>query len=201
MPQPNTQPNPVTRLMPPQLLEARLLPNSFNAETRTVDVGWGVGARVRRYDYWNERYYDEELSMEPGAVDMSRLQSGNAAVLADHGVWSIRNQIGVVDGATLASGEGLATLRMTGRDEWAGIVGDIHAGIIRNVSVGYTVQEYLVIEVPGEVPVYRAIKWRPHELSFVTVGADASASISSTAMIVCWAIERWLRAAYSFSSS
>lgn len=176
MPQPTQQLNNVTRLMPPQLMEARLLPNSFNAETRTVDVSWGVGARVRRYDYWNERYYDEELSMEPGAVDMSRLQSGNAAVLADHGVWSIRNQIGVVDGATLASGEGLAKLRMTARDEWAGIVDDIHGGIIRNISVGYTVQEYLVVEIPGEVPVYRAIKWRPHELSFITIPADASAS-------------------------
>ena len=32
-------------------------------------------------------------------------------------------------------------------------------------------------------------------------GDEASASISSTAMIVCWAMERWLRAAHSFNSS
>jgi len=169
----------VVRLMPPQLLEGRLLANSFDAEARTIDVSFGVGARVRRYDYWNGRYYDEELSMEPGAVDMSRLQSGKAAVLADHNVWTIRNQIGVVKGAHLASGEGLANLRMTERAEWADIVEDIRNDIICNVSVGYTVQRYEVEEIPGGIPVYRAVEWRPHEISFVTIPADASASTRS----------------------
>lgn len=176
MPQPNPQTDNVTRLMPPQLLEGRLLANSFDQETRTIDVSFGVGARVRRYDYWSGRHYDEELSMDPGAVDMSRLQSGNAAVLADHGIYSIRNQIGVITGATLAGGEGLAKLRMTERAEWADIVSDIRDDIIRNVSVGYTVQSYEVEEVPGGIPVYRAVAWRPHEISFVTVPADATAN-------------------------
>ena len=180
MPQPNPQPSNVTRLMPPQLFEARLLPNSFNPETRTIEVVWGVGARVRRYDWWEGRYYDEELSMEPEAVDMSRLESGNAPVLRDHSTWSIEDQIGVVDSATLAGGEGRAMLRLSEREDLAGIVGDIRAGIIRNISIGYTVQRYQVDEVPGSVPVYRAVEWRPHEISFVTVPADAAASVRSS---------------------
>lgn len=180
MPQPNPQPSNVTRLMPPQLFEARLLPNSFNPETRTIEVVWGVGARVRRYDWWEGRYYDEELSMEPDAVDMSRLESGNAPVLRDHNTYSIQAQIGVVDSATLASGEGRAMLRLSEREDLAGIVGDIRAGIIRNISIGYTVQRYQVDEVPGSVPVYRAVEWRPHEISFVTVPADAAASVRSS---------------------
>ena len=179
MTQPTQTTDNVTRLMPPQLLEGRLLANSFDAEARTIDVSFGVGARVRRYDYWNGRYYDEELSMEPGAVDMSRLQSGKAAVLADHNIWTIRNQIGVIKGAQLANGEGLANLRMTERAEWADIVEDIRNDIICNVSVGYTVQRYEVEEIPGGIPVYRAVEWRPHEISFVTIPADASASTRS----------------------
>lgn len=173
-------PDNITRLMPPQLMEARLLPNSFNAETRTIEVVWGVGARVRRYDFWEGRYYDEELSMQPGEVDMARLESGNAPVLRDHGTYSIDNQIGVVDSATLASGEGRAFLRLSERADLAGIVGDILGGIIRNISVGYTVQRYQVDEVPGQIPLYRAVEWRPHEISFVTVPADASASTRSS---------------------
>lgn len=169
----------VTRLMPPQLLEARLLPDTYNADTRTIEVSWGKGVRVRRFDWWEGRYYDEELSMDTGAVDLTRLESGNAAVLADHGTWSIRNQIGVVDSASIESGEGRAVIRLSEREDIAGIVGDIRAGIIRNISVGYTVQRYQIDEKPGEVPVYRAIEWRPHELSFVTVPADASASTRS----------------------
>jgi len=180
MPQPNTQPSNVTRLMPSQLMEARLLPETYNAETRTIEVTWGKGVRVRRFDWWEGRYYDEELSMEAGAVDMSRLESGNAAVLADHGTWSIRNQIGVVDGATIVSGEGHATLRLSEREDISGIVQDILAKIIRNISVGYTVQRYQIDEAPGEVPVYRAVEWRPHEIGFVTVPADASATTRSS---------------------
>lgn len=179
MPQPAHATNNVTRLMPPQLMEARLLPNSFNAETRTIEVVWAVGARVRRYDWWEGRYYDEELSMEPAAVDMSRLESGNAPVLRDHNTYSIQAQIGVVDSASLGNGEGRAILRLSERDDVAGLVGDIRAGIIRNISVGYTVQRYQVDEVQGGVPVYRAVEWRPHEISFVTVPADAAASTRS----------------------
>jgi hypothetical protein len=170
------QANNVTRLMPPQLIEARLLPSTFNAETRSIEVTWGIGARVRRYDWWEGRYYDEELSLEDGAVDLSRLESGNAAVLADHNTYSIRNQIGVVERAWIENGEGRAVIRLSEREDIAGIVGDIRDGIIRNISVGYTVQRYQIDEPTGGIPIYRAVEWRPHEISFVTVPADASAS-------------------------
>jgi hypothetical protein len=187
MPQPTTttrnadqaDPQADTRLMPPHMLEARLLPATFDAETRTIEVSWGKGVRVRRYDWWRERYYDEELSMEPSAVDMTRLASGNAAVLDGHNRWSLAAQIGVVERAWIDKGEGRAVLRLSERSELAGIVGDIRAGIIRNISVGYTVQRYEVEEAPGEVPVYRAVEWQPNELSFVTVPADATANTRS----------------------
>lgn len=176
MPQPNTQPSNVTRLMPPQLMQARLLPATYNAEANTIEVSWGQGVRVRRYDWWNERYYDEELAMDPAAVDMSRLQSGSAAVLIDHNRCSVTSQIGVVESASIVDGEGRATLRLSQRDEVAGIVKDILGGIIRNISVGYTVQRYQIDEGVGEVPVYRAVEWQPNEISFVTVPADATAT-------------------------
>ena len=52
---------------------------------------------------------------------------------------------------------------------------DVRAGIIRNVSVGYTVRAYEVIEQDGQVPVWRAIDWQPVELSAVPIGADDGA--------------------------
>lgn len=179
MPQPAATTETVTNLMPPQLLQARLLPATFDAETRTIEVSWGTGVRVRRYDWWRERYYDEELSMDVAAVDMTRLASGNAPVLDGHNRWSLASQIGVVERAWIEKGEGRAVLRLSEREELAGIVGDIRAGIIRNISVGYTVQRYEIEEAPGEVPVYRAVAWQPNELSFVTVPADAGAGTRS----------------------
>lgn len=166
----------ITRQMPQQQREARLLPATFKAETRTIDLVWSIGARVRRYDWWNDRYYDEELSMEEGAVDMSRMESGAAPALRDHNLWNLDAQIGVIERAWIDSGEGHATVRLSQRDDVAGLVSDIRDGIIRNISVGYTVQRYEITEAPGEVPLYRAVEWRPHEISFVTVPADAAAT-------------------------
>lgn len=164
----------LTRLMPPQVREAALVPTTFNAEARTVEVVWTTGARVRRYDWWADEWYDEELVVDAGAVDMSRMESGACAVLDGHRTYGgVGAQIGVVERAWLDGGEGRAVLRLSSREDLAGIVGDIQAGIIRNISVGYSVQTYEVTREQGQIPVYRAVAWTPHEISFVPVPADA----------------------------
>jgi hypothetical protein len=165
-----------TRLLPPQVREARFLPATFNEETRTIEVMWSTGVRVRRYDWWNDEYYDEELEISEAAVDLTRLASGSAPVLDSHRTYGgIASQIGVVDKAWIENGEGRALLRLSQRDDIAGLVGDIRAGIIQNVSVGYTVQRYEITREAGQVPVYRAVAWTPTELSFVTVPAESGA--------------------------
>lgn len=176
MPSPTNE----TRLLPTQLREARFLPDSFNAEARTIEVVWTTGARARRYNWWREEYYDEELEVSESAVDMSRLNSGACAVLNGHRSWGLEGQIGVVERAWIKDGQGHAVLRLSQRDEVAGIVTDIANGIIRNVSVGYSVQTYQITREEGQVPVYRAIAWTPHEISFVAIPADA-ASMSRSA--------------------
>lgn len=166
-----------SRLLPPQMRQARLLPTTFNAEERTIEVVWTTGARVRRYDYWEREYYDEELVVDESAIDMTRLASGAAPVLDSHRVYAgLESQIGVVERAWIEGGEGRAVLRLSPRDDLAQIVEDIANGIIRNISVGYTVQAYEVTREQGQVPVYRAVAWTPHEISFVTVPADAGST-------------------------
>lgn len=164
-----------TRTLPPQIRLATLQPGTFNREARTVEVVWTTGARVRRYNWWEDEYYDEELEVSDGAVDMARLGTGSAPVLNSHKTYGLENQIGVVERAWIAGQEGRALLRLSAREELAGIVADIEAGIIRNISVGYSVQRYEVTREQGQVPVYRAVRWTPAELSFVTVPADAQA--------------------------
>lgn len=178
-----TQPSAIegTRLMPQQLREARLLPTSFNKEARTVELVWTEGARVRRYDWWNDTPYWEELVVDDASVDMSRLESGTAPVLDSHNTWNLKSQMGVVERAWLADGKGHAVIRLSEREELAGVVADIKAGIIRNISVGYSVQRYEVERAvnPGDLPVYRAVEWTPTEISFVTVPADQGAATRS----------------------
>lgn len=172
-----------TNVMPTMVRAMELVPSTFNADTRTVDVVWTTGAKVRRYDWWNERYYDEELVVSADAVDLARL-NGGASVLNTHSQWDLSNVIGVVEKAWLEGREGRATIRLSEREELAGIVRDIEAGIIRHISAGYTVQRYAVVraeerEDGGTVPLYRAERWTPAEISFVPVPADAGSSVRS----------------------
>lgn len=66
-------------------------------------------------------------------------------------------------------------MRFSARADVEPIWRDVEAGIIRNVSVGYNVRRFEVIEEEGQVPIWRAVDWQPMELSAVPVGADAAA--------------------------
>src|SRR5512144_2187506 len=158
--------------------DVRLQSETIDAETRTVEVLWSTGATVRRRDLWTGRRYDEALSLDPRHVDLSRLNSG-APLLNTHGAFDLAGVIGVVERAWITkagdSYEGRAQVRFSARDDVEPLWQDVRAGIIRNVSVGYVVRAYEVIEQDGEVPVWRAIDWQPLELSAVPVGADGGA--------------------------
>jgi hypothetical protein len=171
-----------TRTMPPHVRAAELIPASFNDDDNTVDVVWTTGARVRRYDYWNETPYEEELLVTPEAVDMSRFEAGTVQVIDGHrtygGVGAI---LGIALSGEIRDGEGTAKLRLSNRPEVAGIVADIKAGIIRSISFGYSVLKYEITRAMDRtdgvnMPLYRAVSWQPYEISFVTVPADANAS-------------------------
>lgn len=165
--------------LPMQTREAPL--TSFSDESRTAEIVWTTGAKVRRYDWWNERAYLEELSLDPKHVRMDRLASGSAPLLDTHGSWSLRDVLGVVEGASLQAKEGRATVRFSKRAEVDPIVQDVRDGIIRNISVGYAVHRYerIAPKVDGEPWTYRAVDWEPMELSLVPIGADPNAGVRS----------------------
>lgn len=159
-------------------LQTRLAPiSSVNTETRTVDLVWTTGARVRRYDFWNDRYYLEELSLDPAHVRMERLQSGKAPLLNSHSRYSLNDVIGVVESAALGAAEGTASVRFSKRDDVEPIYQDVVDKIVRQVSVGYSVFriERIAPAVDGDLWIYRAIDWEPNEISFVSIGADGDA--------------------------
>lgn len=173
------------RTMPSVTREATLVPSTFNEADNTVEVVWTTGSRVRRYDWWTETAYEEELAVTPEAVDMSRFEAGTVQVLDGHRVYGgVSSIIGIAIRGSIENGEGRATLRLSTRAEMAGIVADIKAGIIRSISFGYNVTKYEITRAIDRtdgvnMPLYRAVSWQPYEISFVTVPADADASTRS----------------------
>jgi phage head maturation protease len=171
--------------MPPQMRAATLVPSSFNEADNTIDVVWTTGARVRRYDWYSEIAYEEELAVTPEAVDMSRFDAGTVQVLDGHDTHSgVRAILGIAIRGSIESGEGRATLKLSTRPELAGIVADIRAGIIRAISFGYSISKYEITRAIDRtdgvnMPLYRAVLWQPNEISFVSVPADPDASTRS----------------------
>lgn len=160
-------------------LQTRAAPVAgFNEADRTVDVVWSTGAKVRRWDWMRERYYDESLSLDPAHVRMGRLASGRAPVLDSHNSYrGLSGVLGVVQRAALDPAAAPATLRFSKRAEAASVMEDVRDQIITNVSVGYSVFRYEMVPPAqsGDVWEYRAVDWEPHEISFVPIGADADA--------------------------
>ncbi|MDI4231439.1 HK97 family phage prohead protease [Bradyrhizobium sp. Arg237L] len=155
-------------------------------DSRTVEVVFTTGASVRRMRWtgWDSAVpFDEILTVSRDAVNLDRLNAGGPA-LDSHSMWSTYSQVGVVDKAWIAGSEGRALIRFpsTGIDEAADrMFSMVREKIIRNVSVGYTIDEVRT-EAPQKVTdVEKRIvtKWTPHEISFVAVPADAGAQVRS----------------------
>jgi hypothetical protein len=160
------------------LLQTRAMfaPETIDVEERTVELVWTTGAQVRRAS-WSRGDYIEELSVQPGAVRLDRLNRG-APLLDAHDSFSLRSQIGVVQRAWLDGDQGRALVKFSRRDDVEPIFQDVRDGIYRNVSVGYKVHQTERDET-GAVPVERAVDWEPYELSLVPIPADAGAQVRS----------------------
>lgn len=161
--------------------DASFVPRTYDEEARTIEMVWTKGAKVRRRD-WMEGDYDEELVVSEEAIDMGRLNSGAAPLLAAHNSESLDNVLGVVESAWIMGPngrkEGRCKVRFSKRAEVEPILADVRDGILRNVSVGYRVLTWEKRQPKGdEVPTMRAIRWEPMEVSLVPMGADAGAHV------------------------
>lgn len=163
--------------------DVRMMPDTVDASTRTIEMVWSSGATVRRRDAWTGKPYDEVLSLEGGHVDLSRL-NGGAPLLNTHGAYDLGQVLGVVERAWVETDGGApvgkARVRFSERAEVEPVWRDVQAGIIRNVSVGYAVRRFEITEEEGQVPIWRAVDWLPMELSAVPVGADAQAGFRAS---------------------
>jgi phage head maturation protease len=151
---------------------ADLAPASADRDARTVEVIWSTGAPVRRRDIAGQ--YVERLSLAPEAVDLSRLQG--ASVLDAHRQSAVRDVLGSVQSAAVDGQRGTALIRFSARPEVEPLWQDVLSGILRHVSVGYSVEEWAEATDNG-ARVLTAVRWTPHEISLVPTPADPGAHI------------------------
>ncbi|NCM96087.1 MAG: peptidase U35 [Rhodobacterales bacterium] len=151
---------------------ASLKPQTVNVEERNVEVVWSTGAPVRRRDMAGQ--YIERLSLAPEAVDLSRLEG--ASVLDAHRQTAVRDVLGSVRSAAVDGKRGTALIQFSARPEVEPVWQDVLAGILRHVSVGYSVEDWAETTENG-ARVLTAVRWTPHEISLVPTPADPGAHI------------------------
>ncbi|MCO5285200.1 MAG: Mu-like prophage major head subunit gpT family protein [Chitinophagaceae bacterium] len=161
----------------PSHIRADIDKNSFNEKDNTIEVVFATGTPVRRHDWYSGTNYNEVLEISEKAIDFSRLKNG-ASVLNAHNSYKLESVIGVVVDAWISNSEARAKVRLSEEPEDATIVNKVKKGIIRNISVGYDVLEYTIIDNADEqIPTWTATRWQPMELSFVPVPADPNANV------------------------
>lgn len=170
-----------TAKLPNMTRNYSVVPETIDVENRKVEVVWTSGARALQFNYELGEYL-EELEVSTQAINMERLASGSAPFLNMHDGYSLSSILGVVEKAWIDEdkGEGRAVIRFPKDDPEIDRVWNLVAqGILRNISVGYTVEAYEKYEEAGKF-IYRAVKWTPLELSAVTVPADAKATVRAS---------------------
>lgn len=167
-----------------QRIEGRLYRDSeiradaiIDDENRTFRVVASTEFAVLRQSFFSAPWL-ETLGHKRAEVDLSRLQKG-APVLYNHNR-TRQDRIGVVEDAKLNSKEKRveATIRLSKRADVDDIWTDVRDGILKNISVGYSVNERtLTREGKGEPDEFRITSWTPAEISLVDVGADPNAQV------------------------
>lgn len=124
---------------------------------------------LREYGY-------EVLVHSPDAINLERMENG-AAVLLDH---DPKKQVGVVERVWLDGNKLRARVRFSRGPLGQEILQDVLDGIRQNVSIGYAVNSWdkpSKRELLDETPVYKAVRWTPHEMSIVSIPADFSVGV------------------------
>jgi hypothetical protein len=166
-------------------LQNRAAPvGAVDATARTAEVVFSTGASVRRQRWagWDDTIpFDETLIVSKAAINLDRLNAG-APALDSHSAYTTSSQVGVIENPRVVGGEARATVRFPSKgvdvaaDRMFAMVSE---GIIRNVSVGYSIDEVEVHSPSkaGEVEQRIVKRWTPWEISFVTIPADAGAQV------------------------
>ena len=139
--------------------------SAIGEESRSLEFSFSSEAPVARW------FGDEVLSHDSESVDLTRLNDG-APLLWNHNPDQV---LGVVERGWI-DGEkrrGMVAVRFSRSAFAEEKLADIRDGILRNVSVGYSINDANQARDGSIV----ATSWQPHEVSVVAIAADPGVGI------------------------
>lgn len=141
---------------------------SVDADKRTVTMAFASETPYERY--WGI----EVLEISNKSMKLGRMKSG-ANLLCDH---NTRDVVGVVESVEIGADKVARAVVRFGKSARAEeVYQDVIDGIRQNVSVGYQIHEAVLASTKDGKETYRVTDWEPHEISLVSVPADASVGV------------------------
>lgn len=136
--------------------------SSFNKEARTIELSISSETPYLREFGWEILGHDAEH------INTERL-CAPAPLLFQHDVNDVR---GVLESYHLAEGKLRGTVRFARSEKGEELMNLVADGIMGQVSVGYTVEEFEEAGTWHGHPLVKVSRWTPNEVSIVTIAAD-----------------------------
>jgi phage head maturation protease len=114
--------------------------------------------------------YIEVLRHSHDSVDLTRFP---LPVIESHDHAKVN--IGVAEKPQITGGKLRATIRFGASARAKELFSDIKTGIVRNLSIGYQINDFTETKQTNGETVVTATRWQPFETSIVSIPADASA--------------------------
>ena len=147
---------------------------AVNEEARTVELSF---ASELPYERW---WGIEILDVAPTAMRLGRLSNGGP-LLMDH---DARDQVGVIESVQIGKDRVARAVVRFGKSARAEeVFQDVADGIRRNVSVGYVINNAVLVEKSddGDSNTYRVTDWEPYEITLTSVPADPTVGVGRSA--------------------
>jgi len=149
----------------PQFRDLEL--KSFDEEKKTVTLSFSSEDPYERY--WGIEILDHSTT----SVNMERLNN-SAPLLFNHNRDEV---IGVVEFAKIEDKRGIAVVRFGNSEKAKEVFSDVVDGIMKNVSVGYQIDEMKLESEKDGMETYRVTGWQPFEISIVSIPADNTVGV------------------------
>ena len=144
---------------------------SINEEERSVDIVISTETPVLRYDWWEDRYFEEVLLHGEENIDLSRLTS----LFFNHRTADL--PIGRLENIRIENKSLKARAYFDDDDESMRVWKKVRSGSLTGVSVGYRINEINLTKRDGEPDLLEVTRWTPLEASIVTIPADQNAGV------------------------
>ena len=118
---------------------------------------------------YEDLIYNEVLEISDTSIDFTRLVDQRSPLLFEH---DMEKQIGVVDRAWIENEKLYVAVRFSRSKFAQEILADIKDDIRRNVSIGYIVNDYQMVENENDIPTMLVKNFTIFEVSIVSAPAD-----------------------------